>query len=130
MFMPRHPVALVLALACAACASQEPSPAPTTTGPDLVVEAEGRGERLAAAACASCHAIGPDGASPMAAATPFREIVDRYPLDRLAEAFGEGLVTTHPAMPAFVFRAGEIDDLLAYLETVRVEPAAVPPSAP
>ena len=58
----------------------------------------------------------------MAEATPFREIVHRYPLDQLEEAFAEGLVTGHPAMPPFVFRASEIDDLIAYLETVKAEP--------
>ena len=31
----------------------------------------------------------------------------------------QGLVTTHPAMPPFTFRAGEIDDLIAYLDTLR-----------
>lgn len=85
----------------------------------MPVEAAARGQGLAARACAGCHAIGPAGASPMAEATPFREIVHRYPLDQLEESFAEGLVTGHPAMPPFVFRASEIDDLIAYLETVK-----------
>lgn len=122
MFTPRLLAAFALSLACGACASQDPSPGPTPTRPDLVAEAAGRGQRLAAAACASCHAIDQGGASPMAAATPFREIVGRYPLSHLEEAFAEGLVTSHPAMPAYVFRASEIDDLIAYLETVRAGP--------
>lgn len=58
----------------------------------------------------------------MADATPLREIVHRYPLDQLEEAFAEGLVTSHPAMPEYIFRASEIDDLIAYLETLKAEP--------
>lgn len=112
-------VALALALVCTACASPEPPAAAVATGRDMPVEAAARGQGLAARACAGCHAIGPAGASPMAEATPFREIVHRYPLDQLEESFAEGLVTGHPAMPPFVFRASEIDDLIAYLETVK-----------
>lgn len=114
--------ALALVLVCTACASPEPPAGAVASGRDMRAEAAARGQRLAAGACASCHAVAPVGASPMAEATPFREIVHRYPLDQLEEAFAEGLVTGHPAMPAFVFRASEIDDLIAYLETVKAEP--------
>ena len=113
--------AAALALVCAGCAGPEPASS-TRVGADLSDEAAGRGLRIASVTCASCHAIGTEGASPMPEATPFREIVHRYPLDRLEEAFAEGLVTGHPAMPPFVFRASEIDDLVAYLETVRTAP--------
>jgi hypothetical protein len=58
----------------------------------------------------------------MADATPFREILHDYPMDQLEGAFAEGLVTAHPAMPPYIFRAGEIDDLVAYLETLKAEP--------
>lgn len=119
MFLPR--LAAALALACTACASQEPPPVTAAVRQDLGSQATGRGQRLAAQACASCHAIGSAGTSPMAAAPPFREIVHRYPLDQLEEAFAEGLVTSHPAMPTLVFRASEIDDLIAYLGTVETE---------
>lgn len=118
MFMPRL-AAAVLALGGVACASQEPPSTSLSARPDVQTQAAERGRRLAAGTCVSCHAIGPVDASPVAAATPFRELVHRYPLDQLEEAFAEGLVTGHPAMPAFVFRASEIDDLIAYLETVK-----------
>ncbi|MBI2262729.1 MAG: cytochrome c [Caulobacterales bacterium] len=114
--------AAAITLTCAACASPEPTSTPALARPDIASEAAARGQRLAAGTCASCHAVGPVGASPMREATPFREIVHRYPLDHLEEAFAEGLVTGHPAMPLFVFRASEIDDLIAYLETVKAEP--------
>lgn len=117
MRMPRL-AAAVIVLACAACASREPPPAPPLARADVTEQAAARGRQFAAQACAGCHATGSVGVSPMAEATPFREIVHRYPLDQLEEAFAEGLVTSHPAMPALVFRASEIDDLIAYLETM------------
>jgi mono/diheme cytochrome c family protein len=123
MFIPR--LAVVLVLACTACASQEPAaaigPPAQLSSTDLMTDAAARGGVLVSGSCAGCHATGRTGASPMAAATPFREIVRRYPLDQLEEGFAEGLVTAHPAMPSFVFRASEIDDLIAYLETVKAE---------
>ncbi len=87
----------------------------------MAAEAVERGRLLTSTACASCHATGATGPSPMADATPFREIVHRYPLDHLEEAFGEGLVTAHPAMPEYILRASEIDDLIAWLETLKAE---------
>lgn len=82
-------------------------------------EAAERGWRLADYACADCHAIGRTDASPLAAAPPFRDIVHRHRLEDLERGFAEGLVTAHPAMPTFVFRASEIDDLIAYLEQLK-----------
>ncbi|WP_292026723.1 c-type cytochrome [Brevundimonas sp. UBA2416] len=121
MFVLRSLAAL--ALFCTGCgAIQPPVPTPASFAGDGPVQAAERGRRLADSACASCHATGPVGASPMAAAPPFRQVVHRYPLDRLEGAFAEGLVTSHPAMPAFNFRASEIDDLIAWLETVEAEP--------
>lgn len=120
MFMPR--LAAALALSCAACASPQPLSRSVLPTPDTTEQAALRGQQFATQACAGCHAVGAVGDSPMADAPPFRAIVHRYPLDRLEEAFAEGLVTSHPAMPAYVFRASEIDDLIAYLETVKSEP--------
>lgn len=97
-----------------------PAPAPSASVVILSDAAE-RGRQMASTACAGCHATDRTGLSPMAAAPPFREVARRYPLNQLEEAFGEGLVTGHPAMPQFVFRASEIDDLIAYLETLRTD---------
>jgi len=120
MFLPRLAVAMI-ALGCAACTSwrSAPGPAPEL---DVTAQAAARGQQLAAGICATCHAVGPTGVSPMVQAPPFRDVARRHPLDRLETAFAEGLVTSHPAMPAFAFRASEIDDLMAYLETLRAEP--------
>lgn len=118
MFIARTLVTILL-LACAGGSVQERRPGPVAPDRDLNTDAVYRGQLLAAQACAGCHAIGDAGLSPMGDATPFREIVQRYPLDQLEEGFAEGLVTTHPAMPQFIFRASEIDDLIAYLESVK-----------
>jgi len=85
----------------------------------IAVEAAERGRMLTSTACAGCHATDVTGGSPTAEAPPFREIVHRYPLDQLEEAFSEGLVTAHPAMPKYTFRASEIDDIIAWLETLK-----------
>lgn len=121
MFSPR-PVAaalIVAVLGSAGCAGQPPNPTYDDPAADPVRAAAVRGQQFAARGCSGCHAIGSAGASPLAAATPFREIVHRYPLDQLEARFAAGLVTSHPTMPPFTFRASEIDDLMAYLETVK-----------
>jgi mono/diheme cytochrome c family protein len=81
-------------------------------------EAASRGQAIAVVGCVGCHAINATGPNVLAAAPPFRDIVRRRSLDDLETSFAQGLVTTHPAMPAFVFRASEIDDLIAYLDSL------------
>ncbi len=81
-----------------------------------------RGRAIAQARCASCHAIGTKGKSPMSEAPPFRELPKRYPVEHLAEALAEGIVVGHPAMPQFVFDPPEIDALLSYLRSLAPRP--------
>ena len=95
------------------------SPTASSLSTAMDVEAAARGATIARASCGGCHAIEAAGASPMAIAPPFRAIVRRRSSDDLAAAFERGLVTTHPAMPPYVFRANEIHDLTAYLDTLR-----------
>ncbi len=77
-----------------------------------------RGAILVRQKCAGCHAVERSGESPMSSAPPFRTMGVLYPVSDLQEAFAEGLVTTHPAMPAFELQSNEIADLIAYLESV------------
>jgi len=58
------------------------------------------------------------GTSPLAAAPAFRDLHKRYPIDYIAEALAEGIVTGHAAMPEFELEPSQIDDLLAYLKTL------------
>lgn len=133
---PTNPMVLAIAgiLLLAACETAPPPPAGVAAGTELPSlsttldsEAASRGRAIAIIGCASCHAIDATGPSAFAAATPFRDIVRHRSLDDLETAFAQGLVTTHPAMPPYVFRASEIDDLIAYFETLQAPatPAAV-----
>ena len=76
------------------------------------------GRALAEANCARCHAIGATGSSALAGAPAFRDLRRRYPVEQLAEALAEGIVTGHPAMPEFRMEARQIADFLAYLNTL------------
>ena len=78
-----------------------------------------RGERILARNCSRCHAIGRTGASPHRQAPPFRTLSQRYPIDSLSEALGEGLSTGHPDMPEFVFPPRDIGAILAYLQSIQ-----------
>jgi mono/diheme cytochrome c family protein len=74
-----------------------------------------RGAALAQKLCARCHAVKRQGESPMGLAPPFRDLPKRYPVENLAEALAEGIVTGHPAMPQFTFTPREIEALLTYI---------------
>ena len=68
--------------------------------------------------CARCHAIGATGESPHPKALPFRFIVKRYPVEDLAEALAEGIVSGHPDMPVFAFEPAQINAILAYIDSL------------
>lgn len=80
-----------------------------------------RGHALALKDCAMCHAAGREGDSPNAQAPPFRDLHKRYPVENLAEALAEGIVTGHPQMPELRLTPPEIDDLIAYLRTLQTK---------
>ncbi|WP_052534764.1 c-type cytochrome [Candidatus Phaeomarinobacter ectocarpi] len=87
------------------------------------------GQELAENLCASCHALVPNQISPNEAAPNFNSMVIAYPPSHLAEGFAEGIVVgtdSHIAMPQFQLEPEQIDDLIAYLETVLVY--AYPPA--
>ena len=87
--------------------------------PALAVSpAEQRGKTFALNNCARCHSIDRVTASPLRIAPPFRTLHLRYPIDTLAEAFAEGIVTGHPTMPEFQLDPDQIHDLLSYLKTL------------
>jgi mono/diheme cytochrome c family protein len=62
-----------------------------------------QGKALVEEKCARCHAIGRDDKSPHEKAPPFRDVVEIYPSENLAEALAEGIVSGHPDMPVFKF---------------------------
>ena len=79
-----------------------------------------RGLAIAKSKCARCHATGLDDVSSHEKAPPFREVVEIYPSEHLAEALAEGIVSGHPDMPVFVFTTDEIEGFLAYLNGLHV----------
>jgi len=78
-----------------------------------------RGFTFAQTNCSQCHAIGRVGESPIPEAPPFRTLHTRYPIEDLAEAFAEGITTGHPSMPQFQLDPAQINDLLAYLNSIQ-----------
>lgn len=95
------------ALAVAACASAGTAP------PD----AAARGAALAQASCASCHAIAAEDASPHPDAPAFKALANRPDMSRTALAVL--LRTPHRTMPNLIVAPDEVDDLAAYLATLR-----------
>ena len=76
------------------------------------------GRQLADKLCARCHATGPAGDSPFAAAPTFRSIAAKYDPADLAESLAEGISVGHEAMPQFAFSPEQIDDFIAYLRSL------------
>ena len=80
---------------------------------------EQHGRELVERHCSRCHAINITGSSPHQEAPPFRTLGTRYPIDSLAEALAEGLVTGHPDMPEFMFEVHDVGAILAYLQSIQ-----------
>ena len=89
------------------------------TAPALATSpAEQRGKTFALTNCARCHSIDRTTPSPLKIAPPFRTLHKRYPIESLAEALAEGIVTGHPTMPEFRLEPDQIHDLLSFLKTL------------
>jgi mono/diheme cytochrome c family protein len=87
---------------------------------DTKADALKRGEMLARENCSSCHAIGVKGDSPNPKSPPFRTLSQRYQLEALEEALGEGITMGHGEanMPHFIFEPDDIGDLISYLKKI------------
>lgn len=77
------------------------------------------GEELLQKNCASCHAVGRSGDSPHKFAPTFRTLGQRYPVESLEEALGEGIMSGHPDMPEMRFDADDVGDIIAYLKSIQ-----------
>ena len=80
----------------------------------------GAGGQLYRKHCAECHAIAPGETSTAANAPAFPSLGGDWPVSALQEALAEGILVGHadPPMPEFSFTAQQVDDLIAYLESV------------
>jgi mono/diheme cytochrome c family protein len=105
-------LAVAAAFAAGAAAAQSPS---AGAAPDDA------GRLVAERLCAGCHSVAPGTASPLAQAPPLTLIGRRYPVESIAEALAEGIVTGHGPvrMPEFRLEPPDIEALIAYLETVQ-----------
>lgn len=77
------------------------------------------GEQLLTRDCASCHAVGRSGVSPHKGAPAFRTLGQRYPIESLEEALGEGIMSGHPDMPEFNFDADQVGAIIDYLKSIQ-----------
>ncbi len=100
--------AVVLALVSA-------MPLPALAQPAAVA----RGQRLAQALCASCHAVGRQGDSPSAGAPRFRDLTTLNSGRSIDEIFAQGVLVLHPGMPSWGLTDQNQADLLAYLRTLQ-----------
>ena len=66
--------------------------------------------------CSSCHAVA-GGYSPLAAATPFKEVADRPGMTGTALAVF--LQTSHPTMPNLILDKQDMLDVIAYIQSLK-----------
>ena len=85
----------------------------------LAGERAERGRRLLSENCATCHALGRTGQSPLPAAPPMRRIGERVNLDDLAERMREGLSSGHRDMPMFRFSRADALAIRSYLTSIQ-----------
>jgi mono/diheme cytochrome c family protein len=113
--------ALLVTAACASPsgaqrASTDSGHATTATAAELGSAA--RGLVYAQQACAACHAVEThQSASPNPAAPPFDDVANMPGMT--GYALNSWLHTSHPTMPNFVIDADHVDDVAAYLATLR-----------
>jgi len=107
----KHLVILASPLLVAACVTDREA--------DKLSESAAEGRAFAQANCASCHALD-DGVSPNPNAPSLRRAAHRLPGWAVEASFERGVQIGHTMeMPAFMFKDGDIANLLAYLEVLR-----------
>lgn len=81
-----------------------------------------QGQLLAQVNCASCHALGRSGPSPLPDAPPFRDIATNYAEGELEDSFNDGIVVRHPAMPDWQMTGDQARELAAFVMSLANEP--------
>jgi mono/diheme cytochrome c family protein len=77
------------------------------------------GAEIAERWCAACHLVSDRQERAPVDAPPFMSIAERSP--EAIDALAGFLMDPHPPMPDFSLTRAEIRDLLAYIESLRVE---------
>src|ERR1700687_3412649 len=60
-------------------------------------------------------------------APPFRTLHQRYPVESLEEALGEGIATGHPSMPEFRLDPGQVGDFMTFCIACTIEISPIDP---
>lgn len=111
----RSLVLSAVAAALAACASQ-----PAASTPPLPAGDAALGRVYAEQACAACHAVAPgEEFSPHPQAPAFAELANTPGMTH--RALDVWLHSAHPSMPHLIVEQERIEDLSAYLATLRRE---------
>jgi mono/diheme cytochrome c family protein len=77
-----------------------------------------RGLAYATTACGECHSVASgQERSPVRTATPFEKVANTPGMTPMA--LNVWLHTSHPTMPNFIIDADRIDDLVAYIATLK-----------
>jgi mono/diheme cytochrome c family protein len=76
-----------------------------------------QGHALAKTWCSGCHAVEPGGVQRDAPAPPFPSIAAQHP-----EQLRAFLTSPHPPMPNFNLSRSQIDDLVAYIQSLGARP--------
>lgn len=106
-------LSLITALAVAGCASPSPQTA-HGHGPGSAAA----GFAFAEETCATCHAIGADERdSPHMNAPSFEAIADTPGMTSIA--FTAWMRSSHPTMPDLMLEQSQVDDIWAYIETLK-----------
>ncbi|HVY83949.1 MAG TPA: hypothetical protein VG943_02370 [Caulobacterales bacterium] len=104
--------AILLAAGLAACSTAEAQRTQRPSDEAL------RGHAYAAQVCAQCHAVEPGArVSPNSHAPPFQELANTPGMT--ATALNAWLHTSHPTMPNFVVEPDHVDDVAAYLASLK-----------
>lgn len=107
---------LWLALSSAACQSVPPAPSATRPPPPITAS---RGQALAEASCAGCHAVGSYGSSPNPNAPPFAYIANQEGLTRETLSYWLRGAHNYPSEMDFSLNEPQAADLVAYMLTLR-----------
>ncbi|MDJ0979940.1 MAG: cytochrome c [Erythrobacter sp.] len=109
--MPRYLLITPALMFIAACV--------TDRGANELSDSAAKGRAFAQANCAGCHALD-DGVSPNPNAPSLRRAARRLPDWMVAGSFQRGVQIGHTMeMPVFEFEDEDIDNLLAYMETLK-----------
>jgi tetratricopeptide (TPR) repeat protein len=77
------------------------------------------GREIARKSCAWCHAVGPKGDSPNKDAPSFRSIHERHPILSLRAPISRAIATPHDKMPKLPLSEQEVDQIIAYINSLR-----------